>query len=213
MAPDICGLVTEAYADLLVTHESARIRPPGPLGGASVQFIDSSILESRVAIDRNGSRSNAVHVALISDLLHSMLERQRIDREQLRRILVITPFVLQARLLDEALRQRFGRHRPRVRTVHGCQGREADFVIFDLVDAGNERVSKFLAGDDLASDGGRLQTVAVTRARDQLLVVADMEYLLHSGAAGAVTRRLLQRVEAVGHAMRNVPLRHHRRAA
>src|SRR5690606_7481145 len=122
--------------------------------------------------------------------LERMLERRVIGRDELRRVMVITPFVAQAELYYETLRKRFGRAAPGIRTVHRSQGREADIVLLDLVDARNEDVSRFLRASSYRSEGGRLLTVGVTRARQHLIVIADFEHLLTAPDTGSVARHI-----------------------
>lgn len=197
MAPAICELVSDAYEGQLRTHPSVMARKPGPLGVDGVLYIDSSVPDSHAEFEGR-SRLNPFHVQLTASLFERILERRALSPGALRDALVITPFVAQAQALDTELRNRFGRCRPRVCTVHQSQGREADLVVLDLVDAPNARVSAFLRGRDFASEGGRLQTVAVTRARKNLVIIAHFGFLLHDGAAGPVARGLLEKVAAHG---------------
>jgi superfamily I DNA and/or RNA helicase len=202
MAPGICELVSDAYDGQLTTDPGVIQRPAGPLGPHDVLFVDSGQHGARVEVLRSGSRQNATNVAMTESLLERMLERRVIGRDELRRVMVITPFVAQAELYYETLRKRFGRAAPGIRTVHRSQGREADIVLLDLVDARNEDVSRFLRASSYRSEGGRLLTVGVTRARQHLIVIADFEHLLTAPDTGSVARHILQRVVATGKQIR-----------
>lgn len=198
MAHAICELVADAYGGRLTTAPSVFARATGPLGRHSVMYVDTAPEGSVAEVVRGGSRRNAVHVRLVSDLLSRLVESGRIRRRDLRNVFVITPFAAQAQSYHESLRERFGRVAPQTGTIHRTQGREADIVILDLVDAPNLPVSRFLAGRTYQSESGRLLTVAITRARQHLIVIADFEHLLHTDSVGAVTRKCLLHVASTG---------------
>lgn len=100
-----------------------------------------------------------------------MLRPDRPDADPDRpRILILTPFRAQRSLLQAMLREAGLDRDVRAATVHASQGAEASVVILDIVaraDSPN-RVVK-----DDSDDQRRWMTVAVTRARRQLVVVGD----------------------------------------
>ena len=194
MAPDIASLASAAYDHQLTTHPSVLDRTPGPFGSDAVLYVDTHAARPRVAMTRGGSRSNLVHADILCELLHTSLTQHVLSRDQLREVLVLTPFVAQAHLLQTTLRQRLGRGAPSVRTIHRSQGREADVVILDLTDASNRSVSRFFTANDYRDESARLLTVAVTRARKHLVVLGDMPHMLSSRGTGRLTRELLQKV-------------------
>lgn len=195
MAPDICALVARQYDFQLTTHASVLERPPGPLGRDAVLYADSSMCNARVAIENSGSRSNIVHADIVRAFLQRAVQRGALTSDTLPDVLVITPFIAQVRLLERVLSEHFGRSSPQVRTIHRCQGREASAVILDLVDAANANSSRFLSASSFRSEGGRLLTVAATRARDHLVVVGDMTHLRN---AGTIVRDFVEAVAARG---------------
>lgn len=198
MAPAIAELVAGAYEGALVTPTLDHASNVGPLGRHALYYVDAGHVPSRVEISNWGSRRNPVHAELIDRLLTRLVEEGKLDHADLPGVLCITPFVDQARLLEATMRARFGRARPSVRTIHRSQGREAEVVVVDLVDAWNAPLSRFMAAPGVAAPGGRLLTVALTRARRHLVVVGDLEHLARSARAGAVGRRLVQDLQRLG---------------
>lgn len=194
MAPDIASLASAAYDHQLTTHPSVLNRTPGPFGSDAVLYVDTHAARPRVAITRGGSRSNLVHADMLCELLHTSLTQHVLSRDQLREVLVLTPFVAQAHLLQTTLRQRLGRAAPAVRTIHRAQGREADVVILDLTDASNRSVSRFFTANDYRAENARLLTVAITRARKHLVVLGDLPHMLSNRVTGRLTRELLEAV-------------------
>lgn len=197
MRPGICSLVAGAYDAGLVTDASVLSRPTGPLGAHDVLYIASRRVDGMEVL-ADGSRRNVDHVGAALALLDRLLASGTLSRRELSRLLIITPFVAQARLYHDRLRAKYGRYSPRVRTTHGIQGREADIVLLDLVDARGSGVSRFLKAGTYSTEGGRLLTVAASRAREHLIVIADVEHLLHNQQGGRVVQEFLSTVMTIG---------------
>jgi hypothetical protein len=93
-------------------------------------------------------------------------------------IAVISPYRAQTDFLKAQIRaENKGQSRifdrVEVGTVHQFQGSEADVVIFDLVDGpGRSRLGTLLRGDT----GVRLTTVAATRGRGKLILIANRRW-------------------------------------
>lgn len=89
------------------------------------------------------------------------------------RVLLITPFREQTRLLRELVRAHLSRFMDRIRvgTVHTAQGQEADLVIFDPVDPEHF----WLRGGFGAEAIEQLLCVAFSRARRQIVVICERE--------------------------------------
>lgn len=100
---------------------------------------------------------------------------------------VVTPYRPQVRLLEAELRRRNVAEWVRVGTVHTFQGLEFVGVIFDTVDAPGIDLSPF-TNDGWGSDAMRLINVAITRARDKLVLVANLDYQLKHAPARYIIR-------------------------
>lgn len=197
MRPGICSLIARAYDAGLTTDPSVLSRPPGPLGPHDVLYLSSQPTVG-VEVLPDGSRRNADHVDAVAALLERLLRSNALSRRALSELLIITPFVAQARLYHSRLREQYGRYAPRVRTAHRIQGREADIVVLDLVDARGSGVSRFLTASTYRTEGGRLLTVAASRAREHIVVIADFEHLLHRRKGGGVVQAFLTTVLTLG---------------
>ncbi|WP_424185072.1 AAA domain-containing protein [Actinokineospora sp. G85] len=89
---------------------------------------------------------------------------------------VVTTFREQAEATLSAMRDSEVDHGIPVGTAHAFQGREFDTVVFDLVEDGRGWISKARAGHTpFAYDGVRLFGVGITRARQRLYLIADLE--------------------------------------
>ena len=154
----------------LHTASTVHRRPtsPGLREMAPIVCVDTSALRSWVA-RRSGqsSRYNLLHVLLSAAMV---ADRGLTGPEPA----LITPFAPQARLLEALVGEDEGRGI--ASTVHRFQGGERDVVIFDAVDAARGKMALHpWFGDPVGSSGDRLVNVAMSRARERLIIVADMD--------------------------------------
>ena len=155
----------------LTTAESVRQRgatttfePPAP-----IVFIDTTALRTRVA-RRGGSASryNLLHALVAACLLEDVTA---VGNQPA----LITPFAPQARLLESLVGE--GSDGGIASTVHRFQGGETDVVIFDAVDAelGDLPIHPWFETGEEGTDGARLVNVAMSRARQRLVILADLK--------------------------------------
>jgi len=87
-----------------------------------------------------------------------------------------------------------------VRTVYRMQGGEADTVVLDLSAAPGSYLGDYLMDTMRESNGGRLLTVGLSRARRRIVLLANLHLLLNHPDIGAdaVSRRLLNYVVKEG---------------
>jgi hypothetical protein len=191
MDPPIADFVSAfSYGGRLRTARSVKRRPAfrSPLGPASLYWVDSSQLKDLIRVPRGGAyTTNLRHVELIGHLLDTFLDG---NWESPPTVAVLTPF----RSQEHALRSTLDCDPERVRfsTVHRFQASEADLVILDLPEYGAPRASAFMRAQAPGEQGSRLLTVGMSRARRQLVVLADFAYLRSDATLpGATVRRLL----------------------
>jgi hypothetical protein len=172
MRPEIADLVTSLFYDdnPLATGRVAEPTTAGLLaGGAPLLYVDTSFLGAWAGVAGRGSRFNPVHAVLVAALLSALPEGTAG---------VVTPYAAQERLVAALLTDRHGPDaRSWVSTVHRFQGNEQDVVVVDLADAYGASpgpASRAVGRDDPQA---RLLNVAVSRARDQLVVLGHGEFL------------------------------------
>lgn len=94
-------------------------------------------------------------------------------------VLLLSPYRLQSRLLQKAADDVLGIDERVASTVHRAQGDEARTVVFDATYSHNKHtVPKWFEGEGLGSDTARLTNVALSRAQDQIVVLADAARLV-----------------------------------
>lgn len=190
MAPSIRSLVSDLFYDGRLTDAPSVRTRPAPR--APLILLDTS--DRKPVTEREeGSRANSVHAEVIARFLELAVA------EGVEEIAVVVPYRLQVRRIRELVRQRLGRAVPpglEVSTIHRFQGREKSVVIIDTVDAPPAR-SWFL-NEALNRDFPHLLNVALSRARDMLVVVASRGGLLQTLPSTALLNRALERIAASG---------------
>ncbi|MXW67334.1 MAG: AAA family ATPase [Gemmatimonadales bacterium] len=197
MVPDIRELVSGFFyggrlrdaPEIAARAAEIPARAPQP---AALSVLDTSGLDPRVErVD--GSRRNRTHAETVADFVGAAA-RDGIDD-----IAVVSPYRAQTRHLNDLIRRRLGRAAPanlEVSTIHRFQGREKRLVIIDTVDAPPGR-SWFL-DERRNRDFPRLLNVALSRARDRLVIVATITGLRRTLPREALLNRLLSHVEQSG---------------
>ncbi|MCG8918132.1 AAA domain-containing protein [Actinokineospora sp. PR83] len=212
MRPDICAAVnTVAYPDspLRTLRDNSSRVPPSPLLPAPVVLVDTS---SRRVPHPRGRRdahmTNPVHEAVIHELIRGLQydgvlpgrKAEAVEKRATDRLAVITPYRLQARALDTSLRYRFGeRFDGLVDTVHRFQGSQRPVVVIDTVAGAGDKLGFFYGGTGLSSTTCRLLNVALSRAQDHLVVVADVDFLKRNLPPGSEAARLVEHLERHAH--------------
>ncbi|WP_084524213.1 AAA domain-containing protein [Nocardia inohanensis] len=209
MRPAICAVVNEvAYRDApLTTGRGDTSALSGSLLLESpLILVDTS--EKRKALGdrfvRGGHRTNAVHEAVIHELVRGLQAdgvlpayQGRSEGSPTERLAVIAPYRDQVKVLQDSISHRFGVHFDGlVDTVHRFQGSQRPVVIIDTVAGASDIAGYFYAGIGPSSTTCRLLNVALSRAQDHLMVVADVEFLERTLPAGSETVRMLHHLRA-----------------
>ncbi|MFE6923816.1 DEAD/DEAH box helicase [Nocardia sp. NPDC057663] len=174
----------------LRTASSVHTRPTRTVhtDQAQLVIVDTGGLAALVA-RRGGtsSRYNLANAQLAGNIVHVPLNTATNPGS----VGLISPFVPQARLL-QALTA--GRQPAAVAsTVHRFQGGETDIVLYDAVESTGSRFDPhaWFTKTHMGSEGARLLNVAMSRAREQAILLADMSYLRTICPAGTPVRRFL----------------------
>lgn len=187
MAPDIRQIVSEFFYDGRLT-DAPEMTQGLPIGDQIV-IIDTSSLDPTVErID--GSRRNSTHAEVVLEFL---AEAGRVGAGD---IGVVSPYRAHTTHLKDLVHRRLGKSAPQgvqVSTIHRFQGREKRIVVIDTVDAPPGR-SWFL-DERRNPDFPRLLNVALSRARERLIIVAAVDGLRHTLPKDALLNRLLTRLD------------------
>lgn len=192
MDPKICDLISEiGYAGQLVTANSRQgsaLPFPGP-----VVIIDTSSLYPFTDRDPFGSTSNTLHALIARNLMRELTHHTGANS-----VGYCAPFKAQVKLLKKMTIGEPFENDVSIGTVHTFQGDEKSTIIFDTVNSIGERhfINPNLA-QELPSKSNIL-TVAVSRAKDQLIFIANLRYLDTKIPAMGYLRKILYQAQQTG---------------
>jgi hypothetical protein len=197
MAPPIAALLNDlAYGRQLQIAASVLERPAltSLVGDAALVLLDSSPLGPQPS--DNHSFANEAHAQLIARALPYLIMGTG-NGGSASETANLTRFNDQKKAIRAALRRAGHARSASVSTVHALQGGEADTVILDLSAAGDAFPGDYLIDTDPDDEGVRLLTVALSRARQRIVVVANVPLLLgHPGIPpSAMSLRLLRHLQ------------------
>lgn len=200
MRPDICAVVNEiSYADSPLEtgrDDDSPANLPDVLSGRPLVLVDTSSLGPWASFRAGtASRYNAMHGFVVAALARRLADAGFLPPpgERDDALAVISPYAAQSRLHASMLSDALGRDGAAyASTVHRFQGSEKSLVVLDLTDApGAGRLGRLLNGITRSDQATRLLNVAVSRARDVLVVVADVDHLRRTAPAEGTVVRLL----------------------
>ncbi|MBV6695886.1 AAA family ATPase [Kitasatospora aureofaciens] len=208
MREPICRLVNAvAYPDApLATGRADGSRiPPNPLVDVPVILIDTSTQR----IPGPDYRANTVNEAVVHELVRGLQYKGVLPGRKWEsagigageratdRLAVIAPYRAQVKALKGSLKYRFGEeYDGLVDTIHRFQGSQRPIVIFDTAVGAGKDPGIFYAGTGLSSQTCRLLNVALSRAQDHLIVVADVEHLRKHLGSRSEARAMLDHLES-----------------
>ncbi len=180
MHSDICDLVRDLIYKGLLKDRNPHLprRKVGPEPEHAVVLYDTGDMPQARALkpESGSSRYNPCHAEIAIKLAQLALADFPEEDRKPECIGIVTPYAEQRERIKALVRGTALETYARIGTVHAFQGLEFDVLIFDTVESPGLEIAPFLRGG-WGSDAMRLLNVAVTRARQKLLIVANMEYI------------------------------------
>ncbi|HVE99337.1 MAG TPA: AAA domain-containing protein, partial [Mycobacteriales bacterium] len=206
MRSAIADVVTALYYpdNPLRTGRAERDRLTGRMlpTEAPLCYVDTGPLGAWAGYWGRGSRFNPLHALLVAEVVEALAPAPDVlgsDGREDSSLGVVTPYAAQERLVAGLLADRHGRAaRGWSSTVHRFQGNEKDAIVLDLSDAAGVSPGPGTRARGREDAESRLLNVAISRARDCLVVIADFGYLRRRTPQSAQVRRLLELLEADG---------------
>lgn len=204
MDDSICRLVSDAfYKGVLKTHSARPSKPYIELAPLTnrLMIVDTSRVWPFTTRNAFNSRLNLMHGLAIRNLVLHLKETDRLlDANHRGRVGVCTPYAAQARLIRDIFKaHEIDGATVRASTVHGFQGDERELMVLDLVDSVGERnAGIFLQANQLEDVGAKLVNVALSRAKEELVIIANLTFLDRKLPSDAILRGLMHEVQRVG---------------
>lgn len=203
MTDEICRLIARPmYGGRLFTSSARRppehmVQPPAPLDGP-LTIVDTSALWPFEGRNAFGSRYNLLHALLVRNLAGHLRDQDFLGQDKA--LGVCSPYSAQAKLLASLLEGDGNKDNVMVGTVHRFQGDERRMMILDIPESFGPAWSIGLFVQGLSPDqiGARLINVAVSRAREHLVVFANLTYLDKHLPGTALLRSVLYGMQSHG---------------
>jgi ssDNA-binding Zn-finger/Zn-ribbon topoisomerase 1 len=200
MADPICALISgPMYGGRLhtaATRESAAIVPIAPFD-LNLTIVDTSTISPFVNRDPLKSRYNLMHALAIRNLVLRLQDTCFVQASD--SLGVCTPYSAQAKMLQRILKGSKLNSHVEAGTVHRFQGDEKQAMVLDIPDSlGEQSVGMWLEADNPDDDGAKLFNVAISRAKEHLIVVANLQYLDSKLPARALLRGVLHDMQRKG---------------
>ena len=178
----ICSLISgPMYDGKLKTDvaagspQSAR-KPPPPYDGP-LTIVDTSDLWPFESVSAFKSRFNLMHALLARNLAWHFSREGFIQSN--RDLAICTPYAAQSRLISKLIDGENLRTFVQVGTVHSFQGDQRNAILLEIPESygGAKMLGQFVQGIPPRQVGARLINVAVSRAQNHLIVLANLTYL------------------------------------
>jgi hypothetical protein len=197
----ICRLISSfMYKGKLHTAPTVKASdarmPPFLEGGLTV--VDTSSLWPFETQTASFSRYNLVHALVVRNLALKLRESGCVtDGAALG---ICAPYAAQAKLIRRLIDDEGLGGAVEAGTVHRYQGDEKISIILDIPESvgGGHYIGQFLQGDQPDDDGTKLFNVAISRAREHLIVVANVTYLDDRLPGGAFLRDVIFQMQSRG---------------
>jgi hypothetical protein len=199
MADPICRLLSQPiYRGRLRTSPqrlNATRQAPAPFAGP-LTVVDTSTLGPVATKDARGSWANLMSALTVRNICRHLSEAGfTTDREG---VGAIVPYAGQRKLIQRMLADA-SLNTITAGTVHRYQGDEKRLIVLDLVDG----IGRLLPGlwhqaDHPTDDGAKLFNVAISRAKDHLVIVGDLAWLDRKLPAESLLRQWLHQMQDLG---------------
>lgn len=188
MHPAICDVVSSVFYGGRLATAPARLDGAHP--ARAVALLDTASRGARSRKPSGGSKANGVHAEVVVDLIEACP----------RKVAVITPYRAQVAEIRAALQRRcpdrLSDGSVEVATVHRFQGRDEEVVILDTTDGPD--TSSWMLDERQNADAPRLLNVALSRARDTLVVIANLDFLERQHGSVGLLAEVFAAIRAAG---------------
>jgi hypothetical protein len=164
---------------------------------SDIVIIDTSHFNPFQSMRPNSrSRYNILNSVLIREIVNRLLDNdENINQDD---IGVVTPYAAQSEIIRSILQDKRTSN-IEASTVHKYQGKEKNIIIYDIPDTfGSGGIGRFISVDDLKQDGAKLNNVAISRARGQLIVVCNYQFLMKKLNKDSLIYGILKKITDTG---------------
>jgi ssDNA-binding Zn-finger/Zn-ribbon topoisomerase 1 len=207
MDESICALISEPmyWGMLRTATKTIKNEPPAPYDGA-LTIVDTSDLWPFESVNAFFSRFNLMHALLVRNLAWYFQGQGYIKGGD--DLAVCTPYAAQSRLISKLIEGEGLEKLVQVGTVHSFQGDERNTIVLEFPEGygGGRMLGQFLQGVPPQHVGARLINVAVSRAKNHLIVLANLTYLDRLLPSASLLRGILYDMQRTGRIVKGAAL-------
>lgn len=176
------------YPEHTLRTVAERTDKSTPWGNQPFIIFDTSNLEPESSTVNNKSRRNIIHALVIEAITEQLFnDGWELDATAEKSFGVISPYAKQSSLIENLVMAKSGEFvRGGVSTVHRFQGNERDIMIIDVTKVSSKsepELGPFIGNPDPLSPSNAMWNVAISRARQHVILVTDMPTMLENGAS------------------------------
>ena len=193
MNSKICSLISDiGYSGRLNTARERKVETFGcpEMFDDPVTIIDTSSIYPFCDKDPFNSKSNMTHALIARNVMRSFAEVPDSGN-----IGFCAPFRAQIKLMKKISEKEAYKEKVSIGTVHTFQGDEKTTVIFDSVESLGEDWHIFIPHGQQSPSKSSTLTVAVSRAKQKLIFIANLRYLDTKIPAQGYFRHILHKAK------------------
>ena len=169
--------------------------PPNPFE-KPLTIIDTSDLGPVESLDK-GSRLNKLHALLVRNFVRYIRLNGVVEANH--DLGICTPYSAQVRQIQKLLKEDSPDDLVHCGTIHRFQGDERRIVLLEIPESGGHRhLGQFVKGVPPDHTGARLISVAVSRAQEHFVVLANLTHLDNRLPSRSLLRSILHKMEQQG---------------
>jgi superfamily I DNA and/or RNA helicase len=183
MREPISNLISETfYPEHTLRTVSEKTDKPTPWGNDAFIFFDTTSLEPESSTVNGKSRRNLMHALTVQAIAEKLFEDGwELKATAKKSFGIISPYAKQSTFIESLLTTDPEKHvKGGISTVHRFQGNERDLMIIDLTKVASSSepsLGSFIGHPDPLAPENAMWNVAISRARQHVLIIADFQTL------------------------------------
>jgi hypothetical protein len=189
MRGPISDLISETfYPEHTLRAVAEKMDKPTPWGNDAFIFFDTTSLEPESSAVNGKSRRNLMHALTVQAIAEQLFEDGwELKSTAKKSFGIITPYAKQSSFIESLLTTDPDKHvKGGISTVHRFQGNERDLMIIDLTKVASDsepNLGSFIGHPDPLAPENAMWNVAISRARQHVIIVGDFPTLERNSSA------------------------------
>ena len=183
MRAPISDLISETfYPEHTLRTVAEKKDKPTPWGNESFILFDTASLEPESSTVNGKSRRNFMHALTVEAIAEQLFDDGwELKSTAKKSFGIITPYAKQSNFIESLLTADSDKHvKGGISTVHRFQGNERDLMIIDLTKVSSRsepNLGNFIGHSDPLAPENAMWNVAISRARQHVILIADIPTL------------------------------------